>query len=250
MAVSHWKHLPLKKEWVVVVVIVIIIIAAFTASGDYIIDHVISHNPIPTSNQSGSGEVSEVVQEVGRLMVLPNETPTLATVSDQTKLANQPFFAHAQNGDKVLIYTQAKKAILYRPSIDKIIEVAPIVIPAPTDIKTNTPITSSSSATITPTPVMQNVKVDILNGTTITGLTKQVQTVLDAKTPGVKVVDRSDAQSSTYTHTMVVVVNPQAKSVAQKIATAVNGKISPLPVGEISPNGVDIVIIAGTDFGK
>src|SRR4051812_10139275 len=58
-------------------------------------------------------DVSKVVAQVGKLIVLPqNEVPTLATVSDPEALKSQPFFANAQKGDKVLIYTQAKKAIL------------------------------------------------------------------------------------------------------------------------------------------
>lgn len=73
--------------------------------------------------------VTQVTNEVGKLVALPaNETPTLATVNDVTKLKGQTFFANAQNGDKVLIYTQAKIAVLYRPSIDKVINIAPLNI--------------------------------------------------------------------------------------------------------------------------
>lgn len=71
-------------------------------------------------------ELNSLVSSIGVLMILPNETPTLATVSDPEKLRDQPFFTNAKKDDKVLIYTNAKKAILYRPSINKIIEVAPI----------------------------------------------------------------------------------------------------------------------------
>lgn len=72
-------------------------------------------------------EVAAVVTQVGRLIVLPEgESPTLATVSDVERLKGQPFFAHAKNGDKVLIYTNARKAILYSPGQNKIIEVAPL----------------------------------------------------------------------------------------------------------------------------
>jgi hypothetical protein len=72
-----------------------------------------------------SDQVSaELIEKVSRLMELPNEKPTIATVEDNKKLASQAFFKKAQNGDKVLMYPKAKKAILYRPSIDKIMEVA------------------------------------------------------------------------------------------------------------------------------
>lgn len=74
-------------------------------------------------------EVASVVAEVGQLIVLPEgETPVVAEVADIEALKGQEFFAKAATGDKVLIYTQALKAILYRPSTKKIIEVAPVVL--------------------------------------------------------------------------------------------------------------------------
>lgn len=72
-------------------------------------------------------EAQQLINKVGNLIILPtDEQPTVATVSDLAKLKDQPFFANAQIGDKVLIYTQARKAILYRPSTNKIIELAPL----------------------------------------------------------------------------------------------------------------------------
>lgn len=72
-------------------------------------------------------EVKKVVAEVGKLIALPTgETPTVATVTDITKLKDQPFFAKAKNGDKVLIYSNAKRAILYDPVLKKVLDVAPI----------------------------------------------------------------------------------------------------------------------------
>jgi hypothetical protein len=78
-------------------------------------------------------EIKDLIAKVGKLIVLPSgEQPTIATVADPDKLKNQSFFANASKDDKVLIYTNARKAILYSPSQNKIIEVAPINIgPAP-----------------------------------------------------------------------------------------------------------------------
>lgn len=86
-------------------------------------------------------EQQQLMAKVGLLTVLPaGETPTVATVTDITKLQDQAFFANAQNGDKVLIYTKAKKAILYRPSTNKIINIAPVNIGSG-----NTPSTSQTN---------------------------------------------------------------------------------------------------------
>ena len=76
--------------------------------------------------KQAAAQLKATVAAVGKLIVLPDETPTLATVSDPSKLKDQAFFAKAKKGDQVLIYAQAKEAILYDPSINKIIEVAPI----------------------------------------------------------------------------------------------------------------------------
>lgn len=88
-------------------------------------------------------EVKDLVAAVSQLMVLPiSEDPTVATVADPAKLKDQPFFANAKKGDKVLIFANAKKAILYSPETNKIIEVAPLSIgnnPSMTNVKIVSP---------------------------------------------------------------------------------------------------------------
>ena len=77
-------------------------------------------------------ETRKLLANVSQLIVLPEgETPTIATVTDPERLKDQPFFAKAQTGDKVLIYTNVRKAILYSPTQNKIVEVAPINIGNP-----------------------------------------------------------------------------------------------------------------------
>lgn len=71
-------------------------------------------------------EADEVTAQVGKLMNLPkDEKATIATIADKSKIdiKQQPFFTNAANGDKVLLYVKAKKAILFRVSTNKIIEV-------------------------------------------------------------------------------------------------------------------------------
>lgn len=74
-----------------------------------------------------SDDLNVVIGQIGKLVILPTgEQPTLATVSDITKLKGQTFFTNAANGDRILVYPKAKKVILYRPSLNKIVEMAPL----------------------------------------------------------------------------------------------------------------------------
>lgn len=75
-------------------------------------------------------QARRIVSAVAELIILPvDELPTIATVTDPKALEGQPFFDKAEAGDKVLVYADAKKAILYRPSVDKIVEVMPFALP-------------------------------------------------------------------------------------------------------------------------
>lgn len=107
------------------------------------------------SQQSSQAENDKLVKQVGQIIELPsNEAPTVATVVDASKLKDQVFFSKAQNGDKVLLYAQAKKAILYRPLNRKIIEVAPINLGNNVaGATTATPSITPSAPSPTPTPV-------------------------------------------------------------------------------------------------
>jgi hypothetical protein len=123
------KKIFLNKRASRLIIIFIVLILATLPSYYFYNKYQASQKLLQNPNQASIAETQALVNNVGKLIELPaNENPTIATVSDKTQLANQPFFAHAQNGDKVLIYQQAKKVILYRPSINKIIEVAPLNI--------------------------------------------------------------------------------------------------------------------------
>lgn len=102
-------------------------------------------------NLEAQKEAETLVAALGKLMELPvGETPTIATISDREKLNDQIFFKAAENGDKLFAYNTAMIAILYRPSTNKIINVAPISINQPPngvqDAKqsTSTPVNSKN----------------------------------------------------------------------------------------------------------
>jgi hypothetical protein len=83
----------------------------------------VRNNPQKYVQQS----TDDLVKKVGQLIDLPaGEAPTIATVVNLEKLKGQPFFAKASVGDKVLIYSIARKVYLYNPGSNHIVEVAPL----------------------------------------------------------------------------------------------------------------------------
>lgn len=176
-------------------------------------------------------ESKRIVDEVGKMIVLPqNEKPQIATVSDVSKLKEQAFFSQAKNGDIVLIYTQAQKAVLYDPAQKKIVEVGPINI-------------TEASPTGSPSPV--EVSVALLNGTSISGLSSTTEKELASTLPTAKVVSKGNASKNTYTKTIVVDVSGKQAAGAAQVAKAVKGEVGSLPEGETKPANAEILVILG-----
>ncbi len=116
---------PSSNRNVVVVLVLLVVILAGTSG--YLWKKMQAATSSP--EQIAQAEAKTLATKVGMLMVLPtDETPTIATVADPEALKNQAFFANAKVGDKVLIYTNAKKAILFDPVLNKILNVAPLNI--------------------------------------------------------------------------------------------------------------------------
>jgi type II secretory pathway pseudopilin PulG len=237
----------LKGNKALVIIIIIIVLAVAVLPSYYFYSQYKKTQSLLTNpTASLAAEAKQVVDEVGKLMVLPTtEQPTIATVSDVTKLADQPFFANAQNGDKVLIYTQAKKAILFRESIDKIIEVAtPVNLGSGTPVVNPSPIVSSNQ--LTPTAVPANATVTIYNGTTTNGLVSTAENKIKAGVINA-VISGTGITKSNYPKTIVVDLSGNQGQTATQIANLLGGTVTTRPYGETKPN-TDILVIVGSDF--
>ena len=98
-------------------------------------------------------EITTLVSKVGKLITLPpDEIPTVITVTDTNILNQQPFFAKAKNGDTVLVYIKAKKAFLYDPVADKILEVGPLIYQTPDVSPPDQPLNVIGASTVQSTP--------------------------------------------------------------------------------------------------
>ncbi len=109
---------------------------------------------IRTTIGLSSAENDRVIMEVSRLIALPtDEKPIIATVDDLDKLKENIFFERAKQGDKFLIYVANKKAILYRPSEKRIIDVATINLDQEIiRLQEETELVNTASPSATPKP--------------------------------------------------------------------------------------------------
>ena len=159
----------------------------------------------------------QIVDEVGKLYSLPkNETPTIGKVSDKAAIKKDyPILDDVENGDYLLIYQNAKKAILYRPSTKKVIKEIPVSIQATLKLK----VVGSGAARTDAEKLLTDSKITFTDG----GNVKTAVT-------GIIVVDVSGK-------------NPDvAKSLAEKL----KGTVGTLPAGEDTPTDADLAVFIGT----
>lgn len=174
-------------------------------------------------------ESEALLEKLKKLMVLPDEEPSIATILDINKLKDQPFFTNAENGDKVIIYTKAQIAILYSPGKNLIVNVAPV-------------------STTEGQPNTETINVAIYNGTTTTGLTKSAEIKLKEEFPYINVVSRTNAIKNNYQKSLVVDLTGKNGVVASSIATTINADVVAMPEGESTPTGADILTIIGANY--
>lgn len=95
-------------------------------------------------------EARSVLEKVSSLMILPSDdVPQIIPIDDAENLAkNQLFFSKVENGDQLLIFTGAQQAIIYRPSLNKIVNSGPVITGKDASTSQDTIKASQSSAIV------------------------------------------------------------------------------------------------------
>jgi hypothetical protein len=170
--------------------------------------------------QASEAETKDLTEKVGKLMTLPDEKPSIISVIDKEKVKDQPFFAKAENGDKVLVFTAAKKAILYRPATNKIIEVGPV------DMAPN-----------------KTFSVALYNATTDKAKPNIIENILEDKLTNLEFTVKANAKTE-INDILVIDIKGDKKTEVDQLATILGGNVSALPAGEAKPD-TDFLIIIG-----
>lgn len=239
VTVSHFG----KKQILYLLLAILLLAAAAAPTYYYYSEYQKAQMMLKNPTKAAQIETEEIVKKVNKLILLPGgEAPTMATVSDVSKLQTQDFFKNAKNGDKVLIYSKAKKAYLYRPSENVLVEVSPLEVTdnkqaqTPT-VPTGQPVQASKSP----------LKVAIYNGTGTSGLGGKIEEELKSKIDALDVTGLENAGKRDYAKTIVIDITGKSKEGVTQISKALGASITNLPNTEKNPKGADILVIVGAD---
>ncbi|MEA3357656.1 MAG: hypothetical protein U9Q67_04440, partial [Patescibacteria group bacterium] len=173
-------------------------------------------------------EMALVKEKVGKHFQLPDEEPTLATVMDAEALRdeNPEFYRNATNGDKLLIYTTM--AILYNPTDDIIVNVAPVIREPAMD-------TSGTK-----------MNVELRNGTADEVNWSDYETsIAQVMGDNYEIAATDSASADDYLGTVIYDLSGTKATEVAQLAEVLSGSVGEaLPEGE-SASDADVVIIIG-----
>jgi hypothetical protein len=207
--------------------------------------------PQDISSTDGSAtpeSVRELISQVSRhIVVKQGEDPTVATIQDVEvlKRQNPVFYADAQNGDRLLIWSD--KAVLYSQSRDIILSVLPISLPA-SALNQGQSGGSTSTASSQSVTKEETATVEVRNGTATVGVARAMSEKLAAL--GLKTLAPTDAKSKDYSQTIILKMSdkdlPQSLQAIQSVAVNA-GVVEELKEGE-PRSTADFLIIVGADY--
>ncbi len=183
-------------------------------------------------------DAKKIIESVSKLIRLPKgEDPAVASITDIDKLKDQPVFQNAKNGDKILLFANAHKVIIYDPKANIVDDVVTI----------SSANTVSSSPAVAGASNQQLPKIAIKNGTTAQGLASKLESDIKKSSPDANIISKNNAAKMDYNKSLIVVFNQSFKDYASNLAKTLNLTSSDLPPNESKPQGADMLIIAGGD---
>jgi hypothetical protein len=232
----------MKKEyifWIVSGIFAIVALLGLGSSVYFFRQYRVSEEQRFASLSLTPKDTEAVLSKVRKLVLLPSEEAKIMTVANVAELKKtQRFFAEAEDGDIVLVFENAKKAVVYRPSVNLVVNIAPILPGGQ----------ASDSAKTVPTAVqMQPLKIALRNGTTVVDMNKKLEDELKLKVQNVVITEKDNAKRANYEKTELVILNDTLnRESVQKLADMLSARIITLPSDEPKPDA-DLLIIAGID---
>lgn len=169
-------------------------------------------------------EMTVILEQLGKLTLLPDEEPVMATIIDAAYLATQSaFYEQSENGDKLVVFPTAKKAIIYSPTRNIIVNSGPVV----------------------DDQVSSALRIELRNGTADDDILNEIKDGLEAN--GATVTAMSPAANRNYAQTRIIGTSDNVTDeTLAALATYLNGEVVvTLPVSE-KESAADVLVIVGS----
>jgi hypothetical protein len=114
-------------RWLVIVAVIVFAVVAIAAiffAGQFFATQ-------SNSKTADDATKDRILGKVESLYMVPEGTPTIALVQNKSQLNGQAFYSNVENGDYLVVYDQAKIALIYREAVNKLVNVAPIAVGDP-----------------------------------------------------------------------------------------------------------------------
>jgi hypothetical protein len=129
----------------IISILIIIIIALL---GYAVYDKFFATTTLET--QLSEKEIKSLVVKVSKLINVPEELPVVAKIIKAEELmAEQKFYTGSKDGDYLIVFPTTQKAMIYRESEDRLINVGPIIVDQPaTTTKQTAPVETKATTTV------------------------------------------------------------------------------------------------------
>jgi len=229
--------------------VIIVIGGSFLLWQNYQLKANASEDVVGNMDQTGDeilsdNDIAALVAKISKHIILPSdEEPTIATIVDADKLSqDQAFYSNVKDGDKVLIYMNAQKALIYRESEDVLINVGPVytndtVEEVPVEEFTEEPVIEQSEEPIT---------IEIRNGSKTAGVAGKLKEKL-SDIEAYNVIDIGDANNKDYEGYQIINLttgNKEAQLSSLLSDLGVVEALTELPEG-VDKTEAEVLIIIG-----
>jgi len=241
------KKDPQNKSFFNLILIIILIILLICFAIYYIKFQKVKNNSLTEKTAQNQEEIikkeiTDLKEKIGKLILLPtNEEPVVATIVDSEKLkTEQPFYKDAQNGDKLLVYQQEKKAIIYSPSKNILVNVGTVFFDDTGEQQiTSTPQTPQEQPQVEPAKVQNEIlKLEIRNGSNTPGKAQLVADGLDKNM--FEVIKVEKASKTNYENNILINIKGKDLSALENLLGV---KAVTMPAGEATSEADALIII-------
>lgn len=136
----------MKKKILSILIVLVIILLGYAVYNKFYTKTIYKGQQLPEK------EVKSLVKKVSKIINVPEEIPVIVEIENaETIMLEQKFYAGSKDGDYLIMFPAAQKAMIYRKKENKLINVGPIIVDQPNTTKQVNPVEGDKTEKATTT---------------------------------------------------------------------------------------------------